>query len=48
MYYVHTDHLNTPRAITRPGDNKQMWTWFSDPFGTVAPNNNPQGVDVCL
>jgi RHS repeat-associated protein len=43
VYYIHTDHLNAPRAITRPSDNEPMWTWFSDPFGTVAPNNNPQG-----
>ena len=42
-YYVHTDHLNTPRQITRPSDNLQMWTWFSDPFGTTAANTSPQG-----
>jgi RHS repeat-associated protein len=43
IYYVQTDHLNTPRQVTRPGDNAQMWTWFSDPFGTELPNENPQG-----
>jgi len=43
IYYVHTDQLNTPRLVTRPSDNKQMWTWFSDPFGTTAPNSNPAG-----
>jgi RHS repeat-associated protein len=32
--YIHTDHLNTPRQVTRPSDNAQQWTWFSDPFGT--------------
>ena len=36
--------LNTPRQITRPSDNAQMWTWFSDPFGTDAANGNPAGV----
>jgi len=41
--YVHTDHLNTPRQITRPSDNSQMWTWFSDPFGSITQNQNPQG-----
>lgn len=43
IYYVHTDQLNTPRQITRPSDNVQMWTWFSDPFGTDAANTNPAG-----
>ena len=43
IYYVHTDQLNTPREVTRPSDNTQMWTWFSDPFGTDAANANPQG-----
>ena len=43
IYYVHTDQLNTPRQVTRPADNAQMWTWFSDPFGTDAANSNPAG-----
>ncbi|MFL6606406.1 MAG: RHS repeat-associated core domain-containing protein, partial [Steroidobacteraceae bacterium] len=44
IYYVHSDQLNTPRQITRPSDNAQMWTWFSDPFGTDAANSNPSGL----
>src|ERR1700736_4234368 len=44
IYYVHSDQLNTPRQITRPTDNAQLWTWFSDPFGTDAANPNPAGV----
>ncbi len=43
IYYVHTDQLNTPRQVTRPSDNSQMWSWFSDPFGTDAANSNPAG-----
>ncbi len=43
IYYVHTDQLNTPRQVTRPADNAQLWTWFSDPFGTDAANANPAG-----
>src|SRR5581483_10633359 len=43
IYYIHSDQLNTPRQITRPSDNAQMWTWFSDPFGTDAVNANPSG-----
>lgn len=41
IYYVHTDHLNTPIRVTRPSDNKLMWTWYASPFGTDAPNENP-------
>jgi RHS repeat-associated protein len=43
IFYVHTDQLNTPRAVTRPSDNMLMWTWYSDPFGTDAANENPAG-----
>jgi RHS repeat-associated protein len=43
VYYIEADHLNTPRQVTRPSDNKQMWTWFADPFGTTAANSNPAG-----
>ena len=43
VYYVHTDQLNTPRQVTRPSDNTQMWSWFSDPFGTDPANTNPAG-----
>lgn len=43
IFYVHTDQLNTPRQVTRPADNMQVWTWFSDPFGTDAANANPSG-----
>jgi RHS repeat-associated protein len=41
---VHSDQLNTPRQITRPNDNVQMWTWLSDPFCTDAANANPAGI----
>jgi RHS repeat-associated protein len=43
VYYLHTDHLNTPRQVTRATDNAQMWTWFSEPFGATVANTNPQG-----
>jgi RHS repeat-associated protein len=43
IYYVVTDQLDTPREVIRPSDNAQMWTWFSGPFGSDAPNTNPQG-----
>ncbi len=43
IYYVHTDQLNAPRKISRPADNDLMWRWDTDPFGTIAPNQYPQG-----
>ncbi len=42
-YYVHADHLGTPRRITRPADNKVMWQWEAEPFGNTLPEQNPQG-----
>ena len=41
VFYVHTDHLNTPRKVTRPSDNQARWTWEGDPFGTELPNEDP-------
>ena len=44
IYYVHADHLGSPRAITRPGDNALLWRWDNtDPFGNNAANENPGG-----
>jgi uncharacterized protein RhaS with RHS repeats len=43
IYYVHTDHLNTPRAITNHA-GQTAWTWENtDPFGANAPNENLAG-----
>jgi RHS repeat-associated protein len=44
IYYVHSDQLNAPRVITRPSDSAIAWRWDTDPFGTVAPNQNPAGL----
>lgn len=38
-YYVHTDHLGTPRLIT--DGNTEIWRWESDPFGTTAAQEDP-------
>jgi RHS repeat-associated protein len=46
VFYVHTDHLNTPRRITRPSDNAIVWRWGSDPFGATAANEDPDGDTV--
>lgn len=43
LFYIHADHLNTPRRISRPSDNVVVWRWDSDPFGTTATNQDPDG-----
>jgi RHS repeat-associated protein len=30
--------------VTRPADNAVLWRWDIDPFGTAAPNQNPQSL----
>jgi RHS repeat-associated protein len=43
VYYIHTDHLDTPREITDVNGNT-VWLWDnSDPFGNNAANENPNG-----
>ncbi len=45
IYYVHADHLGTPRAISRPADNVILWRWDNiEPFGDNAANENPFGL----
>jgi RHS repeat-associated protein len=44
-YYVYADHLNTPRVITDSA-NKVVWRWDSDPFGSDAANEDPDGDGV--
>lgn len=44
VFYIHADHLNTPRRVTRPSDNAIVWRWDSDAFGTTAANQNPSGL----
>jgi RHS repeat-associated protein len=44
IFYIHADHLNTPRKVSRPSDNKLRWRWDPTPFGTGTPNENPQSL----
>lgn len=45
IYYVHADHLASPRAVTRPSDNAVMWRWDNaEPFGNNPPDENPGGL----
>jgi RHS repeat-associated protein len=42
-YYIHADHLDTPRQITDTAGNV-VWDWQNtDPFGNNPPNENPSG-----
>jgi RHS repeat-associated protein len=43
LFYVHTDHLNTPRRTSRPSDDVVVWRWDSDPFGTTTADEDPDG-----
>jgi len=43
IYYIHTDHLNTPRRVTRPVDNVIVWRWDSVPFGETDADEDPDG-----
>ena len=43
VYFIHTDHLNTPRVVV-DRNGKTRWRWMSEPFGTTAPETNPSGL----
>ena len=42
VYYVHTDHLGTPVAMTDEVGIK-VWGAAYDPFGAATPNEDPDG-----
>ncbi len=45
VYYVHADHLNTPRKVYN--NTKQLrWSWDVGSFGATTPNENPSGLGV--
>jgi RHS repeat-associated protein len=45
-YYIHVDHLNTPRLVANAAGTT-VWRWEqSEPFGTNAPDENPSGLGV--
>jgi RHS repeat-associated protein len=44
VYYIHTDHLDTPRLITNSA-NAKVWEWNNDdPFANNVPNENPSNL----
>ena len=44
MYFIHTDHLNTPRVIEDQHQNV-VWRWDNtEPFGDSVPNGDPNSI----
>jgi len=43
VYYIHADHLGTPRVITDPDTRTVVWRWDSDPFGRAEADEDPDG-----
>ncbi|MCC5809174.1 MAG: RHS repeat protein [Ectothiorhodospiraceae bacterium] len=41
-YYIHTDHLGTPRTVTDAAGTA-VWRWQSTPFGQGRPNEDANG-----
>jgi len=43
LYYIHADHLNTPRVITNDF-HQLVWRWENtEPFGKSPPEEDPDG-----
>ena len=41
VQYVHTDQLDSPRAVTNTaGANQWTWPWQTNPFGETAPTGS--------
>lgn len=44
LYYVHADHLSTPRQVTTSGmANTTVWRWDGEPFGSTPADADPDG-----
>jgi RHS repeat-associated protein len=43
VFYIHTDHLNTPRVVL-DRNGAQRWSWVAEPFGNSSPNTSPVGL----
>ena len=44
LYFVHVDHLNTPRLVSN-GQQQAVWRWEQqEPFGVNAPDENPSSL----
>ena len=48
VFYVYTDHLNTPRVVT-DRQNRVRWRWDAiDPFGANIANDDPDADRIRL
>ena len=46
LYFVHVDHLNTPRLVANQ-QGQAVWRWDQqEPFGNNVPDENPSGLGV--
>ncbi|HZO00630.1 MAG TPA: Ig-like domain-containing protein [Burkholderiales bacterium] len=46
LYFVHVDHLNTPRLIA-DDQQRTVWRWDQqEPFGVNVPDENPSGLGL--
>jgi RHS repeat-associated protein len=45
VYFIHTDHLDTPRVVVDK-NNALRWRWMAEPFGTTVPENNPASLGI--
>jgi RHS repeat-associated protein len=44
LYFVHVDHLNTPRLVANQS-GQTVWRWDQqEPFGVNLPDENPSGL----
>ncbi len=44
LYFIHSDHLNTPRLVANQ-QGQTMWRWDQqEPFGVTVPDENPSGL----
>ena len=50
IYYIHPDHLGTPRVITTSdATNTKVWEWGnSDAFGANLPNEDPSATGTAF
>ena len=45
-FYLHPDHLDTPRLVTDTA-NQVLWRWdHAEPFGNSPANENPSGLGI--
>ena len=44
VYYIHTDHLDTPRLVAN-SSGTTVWSWEQqEPFGVNVPDENPSAL----